>query len=124
MQTYKPSISKGPQWGQEAEALAADYLYEKGFRIIARNYRYRKAEIDIIACKENCLFFVEVKARSNLHYGYPESFVNGAKQVLIRAAAEHYIMRYNWQQAVRFDIISVRRAQGKLHIEHFEDAFY
>lgn len=91
---------------------------------MARNYRYRKAEIDIIACKANCLCFVEVKARNNPHYGYPESFVNGAKQVLIRAAAENYIMRYNWQEGVRFDIISVRRAQGKLHIEHFEDAFY
>lgn len=112
------------QWGREAEDLAASYLQKRGFDIIVRNYRYQKAEIDIIAQKEQCLAFVAVKARTSSGYGYPETFVSPAKQTLIREAAENYIMEQDWTQATQFDIIAVLQHNGKVQITHFEDAFY
>lgn len=124
--SYKPSRPAAPyqRFGQEAEDLAASYLQKKGFSILARNYRHQKAEIDIIAQKETCLSFVEVKARTNSWYGYPEAFVSPSKQALIREAAENYIVVHDWNQAIRFDIIAVLQRNGKTQIIHFEDAFY
>ena len=122
----KPSKAKAPhqQLGKEAENLAAAYLQKKGFSITVRNYRYQKAEIDIIAQKGTCLFFVEVKARTSHRFGYPEEFVLPSKQALIREAAENYIIAHNWNQAIRFDIIAVLQHNKKIQITHFEDAFY
>ena len=64
------------QFGALAEKLAATFLQKKGFTILEHNYRYQKAEIDIIAKKNNLLVFVEVKARSGGDFGYPETFVH------------------------------------------------
>ena len=120
---YRPAAPH-QQWGREAEDLAASYLQQKGFNILVRNYRYQKAEIDIIAQRGHCLAFVEVKARKSSSYGYPETFVSPAKQALIREAAENYIIEQDWTQAMRFDIIAVLQHNGNIQITHFEDAFY
>ena len=120
---YRPAVPH-QQWGREAEDLAASYLQQKGFNILVRNYRYQKAEIDIIAQKGHCLAFVEVKARKSSSYGYPETFVSPAKQALIREAAENYIIEQDWTQAMQFDIIAVLQHNGNIQITHFEDAFY
>ena len=110
--------------GQAAEALSANYLAKHHFKIIARNYRYQRAEIDIIAQKNRLLVFVEVKARSNDRFGEPETFVSTQQQNLIRTAAEHYIITQDWGHAIRFDIIAVRQENHQLQLAHFEDAFY
>ncbi|MEM7382850.1 MAG: YraN family protein [Bacteroidota bacterium] len=120
---YRPAVPH-QQWGREAEDLAASYLQKQGFEIMVRNYRYQKAEIDIIAQRAHCLAFVEVKARTSSEYGYPETFVSPAKQALIRAAAENYIIEQDWTQATQFDIIAVLQHSGSVQIVHFEDAFY
>lgn len=120
---YRPAAPH-QQWGQEAEDLAASYLQQKGFNILVRNYRYQKAEIDIIAQRGHCLAFVEVKARKSSSYGYPETFVSPAKQTLIREAAENYIIERDWTEAMQFDIIAVLQQNGNIQITHFEDAFY
>ncbi|UFH55710.1 YraN family protein [Spirosoma sp. KNUC1025] len=110
--------------GKHGEEEAVRYLLEKGYEIMARNYRYQHAEIDLIAKKEKLLVFVEVKARTNLSYGNPEEFVSYTKAKLVMKAAEHYVFAHNWLHDLRFDIVAVTLAGNELRIKHIEDAFY
>jgi putative endonuclease len=113
----------GQQLGQAAEDLAATHLKKQRFTIIAHNYRYRRAEIDIIAQKHQLLVFVEVKARSSDRFGDPETFVTHKQQALVRTAAEHYIITHDWSHAIRFDIIAILKTNNHMQLTHFEDAF-
>ena len=110
--------------GREGEDMAANFLIEKGFEIIQRNYRYKKLEIDLIVKKNNWLIFVEVKLRSSDKYGYPEDFVDYKKAKNIIDGAEQYTYDQNWQGNVRYDIVSIRQQRDKNEILHIEDAFY
>jgi putative endonuclease len=110
--------------GKEGETLAAEFLVNKGFEIIERNYRYKRAEIDLIVKKNNWLIFVEVKMRSSDAYGYPENFVDYKKVKNVTDGAEEYTYRKNWQGNVRFDVVSIREQRGEREIVHIEDAFY
>ena len=107
--------------GNKGENLAAEFLQKKGFEIVARNYRFRHAEIDLIVKKENWIIFVEVKTRSSTSYGEPEDFVDSRKSNKIFEAAEEYIYANNWHGHIRFDIVSVKLGSNVV-IEHFEDA--
>jgi len=116
-------MSKSNESGQLGEQLAADYLKQHGWEILAMNYRHKRAEIDIIASSGKILLFVEVKSRSNMSFGQPEDFVDARKAELIISAADHFIREIDWKDRIRFDIISIdSTAPGK--IAHFEDAFY
>jgi putative endonuclease len=106
--------------GKQGEIKAENFLIEKGYIIIARNYRYKRSEIDLIVQKENCLVFVEVKMRSSKTFGFPEESVKEAKRKKILEGAAQYLHETNWQGNVRYDIVAIH--QNK--IEHFEDAFY
>lgn len=110
--------------GKQGEALAAEFLETKGFEIIARNYRHKHYEIDLIVKKNNWLIFVEVKMRSSDAYGYPEDFVDYKKAKNIINGAEEYTYQQNWNGNIRFDIVSIREQQGEREIVHIEDAFY
>jgi len=110
--------------GKEGENLASDFLKKKGFEIIARNFRYKRSEIDLIVKKNNWLVFVEVKMRSSDAYGYPEDFVDRKKATNIIEGAEEYTYQQNWQGNVRYDIVSIREQHGEKEIVHIEDAFY
>ena len=110
--------------GNEGEQLAADFLVQKGFEIVERNYRYRHSEIDLIIKKSNWLIFVEVKTRSSFAYGYPEEFVDYKKVKKILEGADHYIYKTDWQGNVRYDIVSIMLNRYKPEIVHLEDAFY
>jgi putative endonuclease len=107
--------------GSKGENMAAIFLQEKGFEIVARNYRHKHAEIDLIAKRENWLIFVEVKTRSSDAFGQPEDFVDDFKARKIMEAAEEYIFSKNWLGHIRFDIVSVKMG-AKPEIMHFEDA--
>jgi putative endonuclease len=107
--------------GSNGENLAAEFLKGKGFQIIARNYRFRHAEIDLIVQREDWLVFVEVKTRSSNSFGEPEDFVDSFKARKIYEAAEEYIFSNDWQGHVRFDIVSVKVGR-EVNIDHFEDA--
>ena len=108
--------------GRKGENLAAEYLIEKGFEIIQFNYRYGRAEIDIIAIDKNILVFVEVKYRTSTKFGFPEEFVDKPKVKRIKTAAESYIFEKNWTSDIRFDIVSIVEVR-KIAIEHFIDCF-
>lgn len=106
--------------GESGEKQALDYLVKNGFKILEKNYRYRKAEIDIICTRDSTLVFVEVKKRKNSTYGYPETFVSNKQQKMIISAADHYLYAIDWHDNIRYDIIAI--TDDKLH--HIEDAFY
>src|SRR5690606_39101976 len=104
---------------------ASSYLTAKGYAILARNYRFKRAEIDIIAQFGNLLVFAEVKTRGSDKFGFPEEFVSDRKIELFLLAADEYIYQQNWQHDIRFDIISVSATQnGQFNIHHIEDAFH
>lgn len=101
--------------------MAAAFLEEKGYEIVARNYRFRKAEIDIIVKRDDWLLFVEVKTRKSNAWGEPEKFVGAAKVNQIFLAAEEFIFSNDWNGHVRFDVVSVKLGDEP-EIVHFEDA--
>lgn len=111
--------------GKEGEKLAAEYLQEKDYQIVEKNYRYKRGEIDLIVQKDNLLVFVEVKARTNAGYGHPEEAVNVKKEEMIIKTADQYLIEKNWQGLIRFDIISIFFGKASSpEVVHFEDAFY
>ncbi len=110
--------------GKEGEALAAQFLENKGYQVRDRNYRYQRAEIDLIVQKDQLLVFVEVKYRTSTTFGYPEDFVDAPQASRIIEAADHYLCQINWIGNIRFDIVAVMMQQAAPVIRHFEDAFY
>lgn len=109
--------------GEIGEQLAIDYLLDKGYKICERNYRYLKAEVDIIALKENTLIAVEVKTRTSNYFGNPEDFVTKKKIKLLVSAIDFYVTKRNLDVNVRFDIIAITLEKNAHKLEHLEDAF-
>ncbi|HRW99795.1 MAG TPA: YraN family protein [Cyclobacteriaceae bacterium] len=110
--------------GELGEQLAANFLTEKGYDILERNYRYKHSEIDLIVKKDNWLVFVEVKTRTSETFGYPENFVDDKKAEKILEGAEQYLFETNWDGNVRYDIISIMLKKDIPEVVHFEDAFH
>lgn len=111
-------------FGKIAEDLAANYLQKNGYKVLSRNFRFQKAEVDIIAEKDDFIIIVEVKARSTDIFMLPQEAVTKTKIRSIVSAANHYLEEFNRQNEVRFDIISVLPDEQKnLMIDHIIDAF-
>ena len=108
--------------GNRGEDAAVNYLKEKGYQILRRNYRYLKAEVDIIAKKDDIIIAVEVKTRTSNYFGNPQDFINQKKIQLLTRALDHFMQESNLDLEVRFDIISVI-GNNSFEIEHIEDAF-
>ena len=108
--------------GNRGEELAVNYLLQNDYEILRRNYRYLKAEVDIIAKKENIIVAVEVKTRTSNYFGNPQDFINQKKIQLLTSAMDYYMQKNNLSYEVRFDIISVV-GNTSFEIEHIEDAF-
>ena len=118
--------------GDRGEAIAAAYLEGQGYTILERNYRFEKAEVDLICFKPAAryqdggdLVFVEVKTRSGLGYGRPEEAITDEKKRLLTHAARAYLYENGLENAPsRFDVVSILLKQGaEPEIEHFENAF-
>lgn len=110
--------------GKEGEEIACAHLREKGYKIIERNWRFGKLELDIIARIKAWLVVVEVKTRASDYHGDPEDFVTRAKQKHIIKATNEYIMQKDLDLETRFDIVSVIINEKETKIEHIEEAFY
>ncbi|OJX29027.1 MAG: hypothetical protein BGO86_03765 [Chryseobacterium sp. 36-9] len=111
-------------FGKIAEDLAVDFLIKNQYKILARNFRYLKAEVDIIAEFENQIIIAEVKARNTNIFLEPQEAVNKKKIKLLVSATNYFIEENNINKEVRFDIISVLPNQQKtLEIHHIIDAF-
>lgn len=117
-------MGKNNEFGKKGEALAAQYLQQKGYVIVAQNYRFDRAEIDLIAEKENVLVIVEVKSRSSEFWGPIAETVDSVKIALLVKAANHYVVHEEKEKEIRFDIITVLRKGKDFEITHLEDAFH
>lgn len=118
-------LAKHLQLGKKGEDLACEYLEQKGYTILERNYHFQKAEVDIVAYFGFQIIFVEVKTRSSTYYGEPEEFVDEAKQKLVLKAAEAWLYERKMEGSpIRFDVIAIEaRSETEFYIKHFENAF-
>jgi len=116
-------MAKHTYVGLKGEKIAGEFLIRKGYRILERNWRYRKAEIDIVAQKGMTLAIVEVKTRSSDYYGNPQDFVNSKKIKLLVEAANAYVLKKNLDIEVRFDIIGILGTKHSFKIKHIKNAF-
>ncbi|MEO8516864.1 MAG: YraN family protein [Flavobacterium sp.] len=110
--------------GKLGEEMAVSFLQEAGYAILETNFVFQKAEIDIIAKKDNVLAVVEVKTRSSVEFGSPQDFVNPKKIKLLVKAIDEYVIKNDFDFDIRFDIIAVHKNANDFIIEHLEDAFY
>ncbi len=116
--------------GRRGEDVAAAYLEARGYRVMDRNVRFLREEVDLVAFQPNAtndggmIVFVEVKARSGTGYGRPEAAVDKAKQQAIMRVAEAYMHeRRLIPSPTRFDVVAVHLGRGEPEVEHFENAF-
>ena len=111
--------------GELGERIATEFLQNKGYNIINRNWRSGNKEIDIVASKGDTLVFFEIKARTTIDFGYPEEAVNRKKQQFLKAAAAAYQQLHPGFDYIRFDIVSIiLDGEQPKEIIHFEEAFY
>ena len=111
-------------WG---EAVAAEYLRKKKYKIITQGFRSRFGEIDLIAKNHRYLVFAEVKLRKNPDFAQAREYVNRAKQDRIRMTASIYLSQHPTALQPRFDVIEIYAPEGlktaQPEIIHMEDAF-
>ncbi len=109
--------------GKEGEEIGLRFLLEKGYKILATNWRYRQEEIDIIAMDKEELVIIEVKTRTSA-FMEPELAVTRSKQKFLVNATAAYIEQNNINTDTRFDIISIVTNSKYQKINHIENAFY
>lgn len=113
--------------GAAGEVLAARFLREKGYTILAANYRTRLGEIDIIARDGPYIAFVEVKARSETAIYAPREAVTAAKQRRLLKTAALYLRQHPTDLQPRFDVIEIVTADGKpmqaVELDHLQGAY-
>ncbi|MEN6586666.1 MAG: YraN family protein [Sulfuricella sp.] len=107
------------QLGQEAENLSAEFLQRQGLRLVARNYRCRMGEIDLVMDDRGTLVFVEVRLRSNKHFGGAGASITAHKQGKLVRAAQHYLQQQAVQPPCRFDAVLLDGGR----LEWIKDAF-
>ena len=110
--------------GKLGEEMAVAFLKKSGYDILDTNWIFQKAEIDIIAKKENILAIVEVKTRSGIDFGLPQDFVKPKKIQLLVKAVNEYVIANDLDVEVRFDIIAIHKKDSGFLTEHLEDAFF
>ena len=108
--------------GRQGEARAAAFLKQKNYRILEKNYRHRKAEVDIIALKDNLLIAVEIKTRSTGFFEAPEKFLKQQQRIV--EAIDFYVKENQLGVEVRFDIVSLIKVGNGFEIKHLKNAFY
>ena len=107
--------------GVEAEAMAAAFLEHKGLRILARNYRCRLGEIDLVAREGDTTVFVEVRSRGSSAFGGAAASITAAKRQRLVKAARHYISRQRALPQCRFDALLIEGEPPR--IEWLRNAF-
>lgn len=119
MSTHRKRLG---EWGEEK---ATQYLSQKGFVILHRNYRWARGELDIVAEKDDLLIFVEVKTATSANMGEPASWVTPRKQKQIAMVAQKYLQDKQIENKdCRFDVIGVLKTGSDFTIRHIENAFW
>ncbi len=111
------------QLGEKGEDLALDFLLKKGYELLARNYRFQKAEVDLIVQEADQVIFVEVKTRTSVSFVEAEAAVTTQKQKRMIKAADEFLIQSEIEAEARFDIIVVVLNSKEKSIRHIADAF-
>jgi putative endonuclease len=111
------------QLGKDGELIAFMILQRDNYNILHTNWKYKKAEVDIIAEKDDFLIFIEVKTRGNTKYGKPSDAIDKQKIALYKDAVEGYLEQYPCELEIRFDVISIIIGKDETEIEHISNAF-
>ena len=110
-------------YGKRSEIIAANFLKEKGYKILEINYKNNVGEIDIIAKDKDYIVFVEVKSRLSQKFGHPFEAIDEIKQQKIHAVASLYMVKnHKYGSLCRFDAISILGLENP-EITHIVDAF-
>ena len=111
--------------GRKGEDLACVFFKKKGYHIIARNFRSRFGEIDLILKKDRAFRFVEVKYRRTEEYGLPQESVQQKKQDRIRKTAVLWLKlrQLSMEAEIHFDVLAITKQSGKISYNYIEDAF-
>jgi len=110
--------------GRRGEEVAAAFLRAHRYTIVARNYRCRAGEIDLVALDGPVLVFVEVRSRRGTSAGTPLESVDARKRAQVARVAEHFLVARRWvERAARFDVIGVRFDAEPPAVEHVRGAF-
>jgi putative endonuclease len=109
-------------FGYSGEGLAAGYLFARGYRLLARNWRAGRGELDLVCEHRGVIVFVEVKARRTPAFGTPHEAVDRAKQGRVMAIARAYMARHPGRRC-RFDVVAIDLGGPKPRITHLPDAF-
>lgn len=113
-------------FGKEAEIVAANYLIQNNYKILERNWRFLKAEIDLIAIDQSVseLVIIEVKSLHSADFRNPEEAVSRKKRKLLITAADQYTISNEIILETRFDIVSMLRENSTWKINHIKNAFH
>lgn len=118
-------MAKHNETGRQGEALALDFILEKGYTLLEKNWRHLKSEIDLIAIDKDELVIIEVKTRSTAYFGEPEAAVDLRKQRQLIEGAAAYIEDNEIDMSCRYDIISIiMDGNTPAEIKHIKEAFY
>ncbi len=113
------------EFGKAGEEMAAEWLEQRGFQLISRNWKWARYEVDIIACRQGVLHFVEVKSRHDDRFGNPEDWVGRKKGSHLLAAGEAYLDKYPIWNRVQYDILSILLTDdGKQDFFFIEDVYW
>ena len=108
--------------GKRGEKAAENFLIRKGYKLLARNFRYsRYGEIDLVFIEGKEVVFVEVKARSNTSFGFPEEGVDKRKIKKIEKVAQAFLLSKKWEKMWRIDVVAVFCRDNRVSINHFEN---
>ena len=109
--------------GIKGEEMATEHLVQNGYKVLERNWRFGKEEVDIIATIDEWLVVVEVKTRNSDYFGLPQESVSRTKQAHLIRAAHAYIEKKGLDLEVRFDVIGIILNKQQQELSHVEDAF-
>jgi len=124
MNREKKALAAHYRQGMAGEEAAVAYLCEKGYEIWDRNYRFRRAEIDILAFRGGVLVVVEVKTRTKGFYKSLSHTISPLKIRRLVRAADHFVRAHGLEIEVRFDIIQLCGKPGNYELVHLQNAFY
>ena len=116
-------MAKHNKLGKDGELIAFMVLQRDGFAILETNWRFQKAEVDVIAQKDGFLIFIEVKTRGSKKFGNPSDSIDKKKISLYKDAVEGYLEQYPSELEVRFDVINIIIGKDETEIEHIPNAF-
>ncbi len=126
MLIYKMKFANNREFGSWGEKQAEEYLLDKGYQLLERNFRVRQGEIDLIVKNDQFLVFVEVKTRKNNLFGVPQAAVDYRKQNKIKKIAKFYLRDKKYKDyKLRFDVISIlyKNYDNDIVLEHYKNSF-